>query len=353
MMPNMKGFQLLHPTRLKCFPNAICHQDVSLLGSHSSFKKKPNEIYIYPIQHRCTHNAPSDHDEEGDQHQTWSRSQKDNFRKNYEHKQSEYNEKAENGEYNNLTKISEVMNHYQRLDIQQNASSDEIKSAYYSLSKRYHPDIVGNDPQHASDNFRLITESYDTLIDPKRRAIYDSTLIPKNEATYVDLKGFDRGNYTNRVYDQRTTEYIFRMHREAAIQEEKRKNPAKFRAGVFKPKDISDKDRDFIVTQRLKQLREDLIRNRSYNKDDQFYRHHFENSVRRRISSFEDFPFRRYYNESHFDSVSESSPFIVSSLMVIGFAGVVLWSLVNFDLPSYLDDQVELYKEKLRKPKLD
>ena len=49
---------------------------------------------------------------------------------------------------------------YEILSIEQNAQDSEIKKAYRSLSKKYHPDKVGNDPE-LSKEFTKITSAKD------------------------------------------------------------------------------------------------------------------------------------------------------------------------------------------------
>lgn len=63
--------------------------------------------------------------------------------------------------------------HYEVLGIAQSASEDEVRHAYRRLVKSAHPDAAG-DPEQ----FRLITEAYDVLTDPVRRAAYDRTTRP-------------------------------------------------------------------------------------------------------------------------------------------------------------------------------
>lgn len=58
------------------------------------------------------------------------------------------------------------MNPFQVLDISENASDDEIKSAYRKLSKIHHPD-VGGDPE----KFKELNEAYVNLTN-KSRKIY-------------------------------------------------------------------------------------------------------------------------------------------------------------------------------------
>lgn len=61
---------------------------------------------------------------------------------------------------------------YTRLRLTAVASQSEIKSAYYRLSKIYHPDKNNSCPR-ATIQFRNITEAYEVLSNPKSKAIYD------------------------------------------------------------------------------------------------------------------------------------------------------------------------------------
>lgn len=62
---------------------------------------------------------------------------------------------------------------YAVLGINRTATSNEIKSAYRRLARKYHPD-VNSDPA-AQSKFAQINEAYHTLIDPERRRAYDRT----------------------------------------------------------------------------------------------------------------------------------------------------------------------------------
>ena len=63
---------------------------------------------------------------------------------------------------------------YQRLDVDPEASRDEIVHAYRRLAHGAHPDTQPGDPD-AARRFREITEAYEVLTDPSRRASYDRT----------------------------------------------------------------------------------------------------------------------------------------------------------------------------------
>jgi molecular chaperone DnaJ len=61
---------------------------------------------------------------------------------------------------------------YSVLEVERTASEDQIKQAYRKLAMRYHPDRNNGSPD-AEERFKLITEAYDVLRDPQKRAVYD------------------------------------------------------------------------------------------------------------------------------------------------------------------------------------
>src|ERR1051325_10541782 len=65
-----------------------------------------------------------------------------------------------------------MADYYATLEIGRSASEDEIKSAYRKLAMRYHPDR-NNGSADAEEKFKQITEAYDVLRDPNKRAAYD------------------------------------------------------------------------------------------------------------------------------------------------------------------------------------
>ena len=61
---------------------------------------------------------------------------------------------------------------YSVLGVPRGASDDDIKKAYRKLAMQYHPDR-NNGAKEAEEKFKEITEAYDILRDPQKRAAYD------------------------------------------------------------------------------------------------------------------------------------------------------------------------------------
>ncbi|HYD51470.1 MAG TPA: molecular chaperone DnaJ [Gemmatimonadaceae bacterium] len=61
---------------------------------------------------------------------------------------------------------------YAVLGVARTASDDEIKKAYRKLAMQYHPDKNGGS-KDAEEKFKEITEAYDVLRDPQKRAAFD------------------------------------------------------------------------------------------------------------------------------------------------------------------------------------
>jgi len=62
---------------------------------------------------------------------------------------------------------------YEILGVDKKAETAEIRTAYKTLAKKWHPDKNPNNKEEATEMFKKITEAHETLIDTKKRQIYD------------------------------------------------------------------------------------------------------------------------------------------------------------------------------------
>mmetsp|Transcript_3493 Transcript_3493/g.2956 ORF Transcript_3493/g.2956 Transcript_3493/m.2956 type:complete len:226 (+) Transcript_3493:1-678(+) len=67
--------------------------------------------------------------------------------------------------------INQAMSHYEILGVEAESPFEDIKKAYFSLAKKYHPDV--NDANDAKYKFSLISEAYEILSDKEKRVKYD------------------------------------------------------------------------------------------------------------------------------------------------------------------------------------
>ena len=61
--------------------------------------------------------------------------------------------------------------YYKILGVARDASADDIKKAYRKLARKYHPDV--SKEKNAEESFKEVSEAYETLRDPEKRAAFD------------------------------------------------------------------------------------------------------------------------------------------------------------------------------------
>jgi curved DNA-binding protein len=65
------------------------------------------------------------------------------------------------------------IDYYQILEVDKQATADEIKKAYRRLARKLHPDLNPNDSE-AKRKFQLLNEANEVLSDPEKRKKYDT-----------------------------------------------------------------------------------------------------------------------------------------------------------------------------------
>ena len=78
--------------------------------------------------------------------------------------------------------------YYESLGVAKGASDDEIKKAYRTLARKYHPDVNKDNPE-AADKFKEVSEAYSVLSDSQKRAQYDQM----GHAAFDGSAGFGGG----------------------------------------------------------------------------------------------------------------------------------------------------------------
>ena len=66
------------------------------------------------------------------------------------------------------------MEYYTLLEINKNATQNEIKKAYRKLALKYHPDRNPNNKSVSEMKFKKIAEAYETLSNPEKKKHYDN-----------------------------------------------------------------------------------------------------------------------------------------------------------------------------------
>ncbi len=86
--------------------------------------------------------------------------------------------------------------YYEVLGVPKGATADEVKSAYRRLARQYHPDVSKENPKVAEEKFKELSEAYEVLVDPTKRARYDQLGFSGIE-TEFGPGGFTWQNFTH------------------------------------------------------------------------------------------------------------------------------------------------------------
>ena len=87
-------------------------------------------------------------------------------------------------------------NYYDILGVAKNASDDEIKKAYRSLAKKYHPDLNQGSAE-AAEKLKEVNEAFEVLSDKTKRSNYDNFGDPNgNPNPFGGAGGFGGGGFS-------------------------------------------------------------------------------------------------------------------------------------------------------------
>ena len=79
-----------------------------------------------------------------------------------------------------LSKIMDELNYYQILNIEESASTSDIRKAFHASSRNFHPDanrdLTGELREQCRQISKRITEAYCVLRDKRRRQAYDARI---------------------------------------------------------------------------------------------------------------------------------------------------------------------------------
>ena len=110
-------------------------------------------------------------------------------------------------------KVIKPKTFYDVLEISRLSRSEEIRQAYLSLAKRYHPDshCVIDSPtiyaqEEAENKFREVQEAYDTLSNEWKRTLYDQNLQFQTALSFTGSQGHDGVAPWRENFDLETSE---------------------------------------------------------------------------------------------------------------------------------------------------
>ena len=91
--------------------------------------------------------------------------------------------------------MADKRDYYEVLGLSKGASEEEIKKAYRTLAKKYHPDL--NKDADAPEKFKEVQEAYEVLSDSEKRSIYDqygfAGVDPQAGGGFSGFEGFTSG----------------------------------------------------------------------------------------------------------------------------------------------------------------
>ncbi len=104
-----------------------------------------------------------------------------------------------------------VFDPYRILNVDKNASIEEINTAYFRLAKQYHPDR--NKGIDATNKMKELNEAYEILKNPKKRSDFDRTFNRQNQEPYAKARYYSMNDYLKNFKCQRcgVTDHTLRI----------------------------------------------------------------------------------------------------------------------------------------------
>jgi len=115
--------------------------------------------------------------------------------------------------------------YYKALGVARDAKPEDIRKAYRRLARRHHPDVnPGN--QESEERFKQISEAFEVLSDPDKRAVYDRFGYYSDRAAQAAQQGpvFDFANFGAANFREIFSEIFSNLRSSAA---EAQKQPAR------------------------------------------------------------------------------------------------------------------------------
>ncbi|XP_010044095.2 dnaJ homolog subfamily B member 1 [Eucalyptus grandis] len=109
------------------------------------------------------------------------------------------------------------VDYYRVLQVDRQAKDDDLKKAYRKLAMKWHPDKNPNNKKDAEAKFKQISEAYDVLSDPQKRAVYDQygeeglkgQFPPPGAGGYSEAAAAGGGGPTSFRFNPRSADDIF------------------------------------------------------------------------------------------------------------------------------------------------
>jgi curved DNA-binding protein CbpA len=116
-----------------------------------------------------------------------------------------------------LSSKMDEMTHYEVLEVGRRADAHEIKKAYFSVSRNFHPDTffrktLGSYQALIEQIFKRVTRAFETLSNEEKRKAYDSTLPyePTPEEIEEQRKAAEQAEADRRLKEERRQRWLKR-----------------------------------------------------------------------------------------------------------------------------------------------